>query len=187
MTEAIKHPAEGWTYYLRKYLPVKTNNLLGIRVNTNVSLIQPLQYIRVKKTYLRINNKQPGNWHETTVKDNYDIMIRERKIKKLRNVIASNNLSLSLQNVWDPHLAYLYFNMNFKICHGVSYGGIAWNKSGQCPMCNRLYDTTEHLFVRCSATLEMRRELASRLGIQVGDVAMRQTILMTYDNKHNKL
>ena len=110
-------------------------------MNTNVSLTKPLQYIRVRKIYIQINNKQPGNWHNKTVKDNYNIMIRERKIKKLRNTIASDNLTLSLQNIWDPKLAYLYFNMNFKIFHGVYYGGIAWNKSGQCPMCNRLYMT----------------------------------------------
>ena len=166
MTEAVKHPTEKWTYYLRKYLPVITNNLLDIRVNTNVSLTKPLQYLKIKKTYIQINNKQPGNWYDKTVKNNYDIMIRERKIKKIRNVIATDNLSLSLQNVWDPKLAYLYSDMNFKIFDGVYYGGIAWNKSGQCPMCNRLYDTTEHLFVRCGATKGIRQELAMRLGIQ---------------------
>ena len=111
LTEAVKHSTEKWTYYLRKYLPVITNNLLDIRVNTNVSLTKPLQYLMIKKTYIQINNKQPGNWFDKTVKDNYDIMIRERKIKKLRNVIASDNLSLSLQNVWDPKLAYLYFKV----------------------------------------------------------------------------
>ena len=107
MTEAVKHPTEKWTYYLCKYLPVITNNLLDIRVNTNVSLTKPLQYLKIKKTYIQINNKQPGNWYDKTVKNNYDIMIRERKIKKIRNVIATDNLSLSLQNVWDPKLAYL--------------------------------------------------------------------------------
>ena len=104
-------------------------------------------------------------------------MIRERKIKKIRNVIATDN----------PKHAYLYFNMNFKIFHGVYYGGIAWNKSGQCPMCNRLYDTTEHLFVRCGATKGIRQELAMRLGIPVDGLTMKQTILMTYSNTHNKL
>ena len=108
-----------------------TNKLLNIKINTNVSLTKPLQYYRVKEIYNTINTKQPGNWHDKTVKDNYDIIIRERKIKKIRNVILTDNLPLTLQNLWDPKLAYLYFNMNFKIYHGVYYGGIAWNKSGQ--------------------------------------------------------
>ena len=175
------------TYYLRKYLPVITNKLLNIRVNTNVSLTKPLQYIRVKETYVKIESKQPGSWFDKTVKSNYDIMIRERKIKKPRNGITTDNLALSIQNIWDPRLAQLYFGMNFKIFHGVFYGGIDWNKSGQCPMCNRLYDNAEHLFVRCAATRRVRTELAMRLDIPVDQLTIRQTVLMTYDNKDNKI
>ena len=186
LVEAVKHPSEKWTYFLKKYLPVITNKLLNIRVNTNVSLIIPKQYLRIKKTYNQIEHKMPGSWHNKTVKINYDIMIRERKIKKLRNVIATKNLPLSLQNVWDPKLAYLYFNMNFKIFHGVYYGGITWKNSGDCPMCSRRFDTAEHLFNRCNATYELRQELTARLGIQADGATMWQTILMTYDNKYNK-
>ena len=54
-------------------------------------------------------------------------------------------------------------------------------------MCNRLYDNAEHLFVRCGATRRLREELARRLGRQGDDLTIRQMVLMTYDNKHNKL
>ena len=40
---------------------------------------------------------------------------------------------------------------------------------------------------RCNATYELRQELTARLGIPADGATMRQTILMTYDNKHNKI